>query len=416
MATFFEGRRGSGKSKYAVEFIQNRLKAGHSVATNLDIFLDKLIPDNPKAHYVRLPDFPRSIDLLCLGKAYPELDHDKPETYDEKKNGGVILDELLTSFNSRNWNDPDRLAVVNWIVQSRKDGWDLKLIGQSIDAVDKQIKETVIDELYSFRSSLNLFPGIFWKTFVKPWFDKLCPKFHIVKMYDGRRIDKNLRTGSGHFRRNDLHDCYKTSQQFKKDVQIVIDPNTKKAKEIDLRASYSVLHPHYFGVPSEYKKAQQEQGATVKPEVTKSTIKKDFPVLQLVMLCFAVVGYFFVSSWSDSKINLEKENIVKSETVNKDNQVTVSEYINVKTSDLGQIFINGLEFVTDGRFTYFFNDEEGNVIHPQNVGYKVLFKSECHAKLTRDNEVYNVYCNPKGFNWSDEPPVKEARYQEETTT
>ncbi len=406
MATFFEGRRGSGKSKYAVEHMQNRLKKGRTVASNLDLFLDKLCPDNPKAHYVRLPDFPRSIDLLCLGKAYPELDHDNPDTYDEKKNGTVVLDELLTSFNSRNWNDPDRLAVVNWIVQSRKDGWDLKLIGQSIDAVDKQIKETVIDELYSFRSSLNLFPGIIWKTFIKPWFDKICPKFHIVKMYDGRRIDKNLRTGSGHFRRNDLHDCYKTSQQFKKDVRIVVSDKQKKPIEIDLRAPYTVLHPHYFGLPEDTKTELKEQGAQQETNTApnkKPAVKKDLPVLQMVLLCFALLGYFFLSDWSNSKTNPETHIAMTDQSSPTTEKKPKSKFLNLTPDDLGKIFINCLDFITDGRFTYCFNDENGNIIKPQNVGYKVLFKSECHAKLIRESKEFDVYCNPKSFNWTNEP-------------
>ncbi|WP_440877631.1 zonular occludens toxin domain-containing protein, partial [Thalassotalea sp. PLHSN55] len=294
MAAFFEGSRGSGKSKYSVERMQNRLKSGRAVATNLDLFLDELWPENPKAHYTRLPDFPRSSDLLLLGKAYPELDYDDPTTYDDKKFGCVVLDELLTSFNSRNWNDPDRIEVVNWIVQSRKHGWDLCLIGQSIDAIDKQIKETVIDELYSFRSSLNLFPGLFWKMLIAPWFNKLVPKFHMCTKYDGRKKDKKQKIGGDHFRRNDLHKCYKTGQQFKKDVKIVVSDNGKKPKEIDLRATYTVLHPHYFGAPKqdEFKKVAGTK------EEPKKIVKQDSSIMLFGILLFAFCGYYFINNWS----------------------------------------------------------------------------------------------------------------------
>ena len=167
MAVFIEGYRGSGKSKYAVSKIQEAIRSGRQVATNLDLHLDKLVPELPKATYTRIPDFPRSSDLFGLGKAYPELDPDDNKTYNEKKFGIVCIDEMLTSFNSRNWNDPDRPEVINWSVQSRKFGWNPLYLGQDIDAVDKQIRETIISELWSCRSSLNLFPGMFYKFFIK---------------------------------------------------------------------------------------------------------------------------------------------------------------------------------------------------------------------------------------------------------
>jgi len=384
MAVFYEGRRGSGKSKFAIEQMQKRLLAGRSVATNLDLFLDKLCPDNPKAHYVRLPDFPRSCDLRLLGKAYDSLDHDNPESYDEQKNGLVVLDELLTSFNSRNWNDPDRIQVVNWIVQSRKDGWDLALIGQSIDAIDKQIKETVIDELYSFRSSANLFPGFFWKVCIKPWFDKLVPKFHICNQYDGRKIDKKNKNATVHFRRNDLHDCYKTSQQFKKDVKIVFDETKKKPIEIDMRASYSVLHPDYFKISS---KEENKQDLTTKSNnsVKKPTERKSIYPL-LVIFLSALCLFLFLKPIQASSNSTHKNN-TSSQFISKSKD-------QLAESDLGLIFINCSNISTTGEFDYCFNDASLNIIEPSRVGYQVIWVNECHAKLKRDSIIYDVYCNP----------------------
>jgi len=414
MAAFFEGSRGSGKSKYSVERMQNRLKSGRAVATNLDLFLDKLLPDNPKAHYVRLPDFPRSSDLLLLDNAYPELDHDDPKTYNDDKFGCVVLDELLTSFNSRTWNDPDRVEVVNWIVQSRKYGWDLCLIGQSIDGVDKQIKETVIDELYSFRSSQNMFGGVFWNLFFKPWWTKVVPKFHICTRYDGRKKDKNQKIGGDHFRRNDLHDCYKTGQQFKKDVRLIAPEKGNKMIEIDDRASYSVLHPHYFGVPKVEKASAESE--TVKPEIPEipEELKKRAKVIEaqtspyFLLALLVVFGglYYFINDWSAQQtIKKTTKPDIPLSTFDKGDFFTNSVDA-LRNSDLGQIFINCSQHRSDGVFDYCFNNENGDVVRPENAGYQVLYSSECHSKLIRGKIELDVYCNPVSYA-TNEPTQKE---------
>ncbi len=390
MATFFEGTRGSGKSKFAVERIQNRMKSGRAVATNLDLFLDHLWPENPKASYTRLPDFPRSKDLILLDKAYSELNPDDPKTYDDKKFGVVVLDELLTSFNSRSWNDPDRIEVVNWIVQSRKYGWDLCLIGQSIDGVDKQVRDTVISELYSFRSSLNMFPGMIWKMFVAPWFNKLVPKFHLCTQYDGRKKDKNTKTGVAHFRRNDLHACYKTGQQFKKDVRIVVNENAKKPIEIDDRATYTVLSPKYF---------DDAPDPTLEPVKDKPVDNPLAPIIQkqssltllFGVLIFFAAAYYFASDWSKSlKLNSTPTTVKKSIV-----DTTVSDSLDsLDASDVGRIFINCFSYSTSGSFDYCFNNTDGQVVKPEYLGYKVLSVNDCHAKLYRKKTELDVYCNP----------------------
>lgn len=391
MATFFEGTRGSGKSKFAIERIQNRMKSGRSVATNLDLFLEHLWPDNPKASYIRLPDFPRSKDLILLDKAYKELDSDDPTTYDDKKFGIVVLDELLTSFNSRSWNDPDRIEVVNWIVQSRKYGWDLCLIGQSIDGVDKQVRDTVISELYSFRSSLNMFPGIFWKIFVAPWFNRIVPKFHLCTQYDGRKKDKNTKTGVAHFRRNDLHACYKTGQQFKKDVRVVANQKGSKPIEIDDRATYTVLSPNYFSstIPTlDTKQPEADKEATT----ALPLIQKQSPMVLLLSVFFiAAIVYYFANDFSNSQATKPNTPIVeaaKPDTIVNDSLALLD------NSDVGRIFINCYQYSTNGKFSYCFNNADGQIVTPENVGYSVISVGDCHAKLLRNKKSFDVYCNP----------------------
>ncbi len=397
MATFLEGTRGSGKSKYAVQKIQRYLNENRRVCTNLDLFLEHLQPENNKSHYIRLPDFPRSIDLLSVGKAYDSLDHDDPDTYDENKNGLIVIDELLTSFNSRNWNDPDRLEVINWIVQSRKFGWDLYLIGQDFGSIDKQIQDTVIDEIIVCRSSEKLFPGFFFKVFLKPIVNKLFGKFHIAKIYDGKtKADSNL-NGTEHFTRNDLHICYKTGQKFTKAVRLEPSSNGRKMIEIDERAFYSAIGSHYFNERIEVKKE-----IVIKENISfykKPVFAYSFSLIFFLFSVFLITDNSSAAA-SSSPVVIKSSNVVKSFSFSDSKQ-------SLSDSDLGQIFINCLEYWQDGRFTYCFNNIDGRVIHPENVGYEVLYQGQCHAKLRRQKVLLDVFCDPKEFSWTDEPPVQD---------
>jgi len=400
MATFLEGTRGSGKSKYAVQKIQRYLNENRRVCTNLDLFLDKLQPDNNKSHYIRLPDFPRSIDLIGCGKAYDTLDHDNPDTYDENKNGLIVIDELLTSFNSRNWNDPDRLEVINWIVQSRKYGWDLYLIGQDFSSIDKQIQETVIDEIIACRSSEKLFPGMFFKIFLKPLVTKLFGKFHIAKIYDGKtKQDANL-NGTEHFTRIDLHPCYKTGQKFTKAVRLEPAANGRKMIEVDERAFFSVIGDHYFNVA---KKEIEVSEAREPKQIKQSFVKSKAFAFSFAALAFLSIIYLV----TDKSTSSAQVSPVAAQSNKKPVFNHVKSQKTLLTSDIGQIFINCLEYWQDGRFTYCFNDDRGRIIKPENIGYKVMYQGECHAKLKRQETILDVFCDPKGFNWTDEPVVQD---------
>jgi len=72
------GKLGCGKTKLAVMKAREALAAGRRVASNVDLFLDKLLPRHRRAAYVRLPDKPCADDLVAAG-------HGNPDSYDEDK-------------------------------------------------------------------------------------------------------------------------------------------------------------------------------------------------------------------------------------------------------------------------------------------------------------------------------------------
>lgn len=134
------GKLGNGKTLASVGRITDYLKQGRNIATNLDLYLEHY--ENPRhktGKIYRIPDKPTAKDLEAIGRGHDE------DTYNENKNGLLVLDECGTWFNSRSWNDKERRPVIDWFLHSRKLGWDVILIVQDISILDKQARDTLAE-------------------------------------------------------------------------------------------------------------------------------------------------------------------------------------------------------------------------------------------------------------------------------
>lgn len=137
MAVYFvTGSLGSGKSLISVSKIQDKLAKGCPVATNLELRLFNMPRVGKmarKTRVYRLPDKPSVQDLEIIGRGN--------QTYDESRNGLLVLDECGTWLNTRTWNDKSRQPVLDWFLHARKLGWDIIFLVQNISLVDKQARE-----------------------------------------------------------------------------------------------------------------------------------------------------------------------------------------------------------------------------------------------------------------------------------
>lgn len=401
MAIFIEGVRGSGKTKIAVREIQIYLKAGQRVATNLDIDIAKLCPDT-KSKIVRIPDQPRSLDLEALGKSYPELNPDDPSTYDEKKFGLIVIDELLTSFNSRNWNDPDRLAVVSWMVQSRKLGWRLMLLCQDVDAVDKQLRETLLQEIWHCRSGKNFFSspviGKLFGLFTAPLYKIIAPYgFHYCAQYTGKKKDKAHLAASEFYKLYELHPCYKTSQQFLPDNFI-----NRFGKLIDMRASFSVLPSNYFSKPQIVQPVTgQQQQLTQKPQ-TKSLLK-DWRVILLALMAFT---YFFMPSDSDvsqDKNQTQTSNVSPGQKPDESDQPQEQKKSDFETLVDGLVITCSVLYA-QGASEYCFENQDGT-FYPSDLGFTVNYVAPCAARVSFGDESKLIRCRPNYVHSETTPSI-----------
>lgn len=208
----FTGKKGTGKSKHAVLKARDRyLSKKRPVATNLDIDLEAMFGRHSRITYVRVPDKPCEFDLLAAG-------HGNPDSYDEDLNGALILDELGTWFNARTFNDKGRAGALDYLAHARKHGWDCYYIMQDVAQVDKQLRESFIEQTVRHtRFDKVRVPFVGW--FLSLLFgDKAgyLPRFHAAVARAGTSA-QDLVCDRLFFKGTDIEKCYDTRQVFRAD-------------------------------------------------------------------------------------------------------------------------------------------------------------------------------------------------------
>lgn len=205
-----EGKLGTGKTKFCVWRAQQALLEGRKVASNVDLHTHKLTP-RKRTTYIRLPDKPSSFDLHAMG-------HGNPDSYDEDRNGILILDELGTWLNSRNFQDKDRVGLIDWLIHARKLGWDVYLIVQDSGMIDRQVRDALIEyQCRCLRLDKVLIPfvGRILRHIHKRW--GYLPKLHTVAARVGGSGPGAIVAERWMYKGNDLHDAYDTRQVFTSD-------------------------------------------------------------------------------------------------------------------------------------------------------------------------------------------------------
>lgn len=220
-----EGKLGAGKSLISAGIMRDALVRGVPVGTNIDLNLCELVGIKSKlARVVRLPDKPSVEHLRALGKGNA--------SYDERRNGVIVLDELATWLNARTFADKRRQEVLDWLLHSRKLGWDLYLLCQNIEQVDKQLRTAIVEYRVTCRRLDRigipvLGPIVKLATFglVNP----RLPQIHMAVVRYGTEANAVV-ADRWMYRAKDLYKAYDTRQVF------VDDPE---------QAPFSYLPPFY---------------------------------------------------------------------------------------------------------------------------------------------------------------------------
>jgi hypothetical protein len=206
--TLLHGKRGQGKTLYAVDKMRQYLREGRMIATNIDLNLEHMVSVDNRMCPFRLPDHPELRDFEMLGDG-------NPDPTNEDKNGLLVLDECAGFLNSRSWNDKkdERLKVIAWLAQSRKHGWDLILIAQAVTMLDAQIREGLLERSGTAVNLRNMHIPVITGVGQALGLKLRFPKLHRINVRMGFHpkaplMERWVTTGK------DIYPCYDTLQRI----------------------------------------------------------------------------------------------------------------------------------------------------------------------------------------------------------
>ena len=220
------GKKGTGKSKNFVRIARDYyFKRGLRVATNLDLFLSPMFGKFSRQTYVRIPDKPSAFDLEAAG-------HGNADSYNEDKNGALGLDEMGTWLNTRTFADKERGGMLDFLAHGRKFGWNCFYIMQNVGQVDKQLRESFIEQTVRHirfdKMRIPFVGGILQALFGEK--AGYFPRFHVAVSRLGVN-PQDIVCDRSTFRGDDLNACYDTRQVFRPDYP---------------HGTYSVLSPWHL--------------------------------------------------------------------------------------------------------------------------------------------------------------------------
>ena len=368
------GKLGSGKTLCAVDRILKYLKEGRRVATNLDLKLEKMCKPFSKSPIVyRIPDVPTSDDFANIGLGYDG------QFQGDEKNGLVVLDECAKWLNSRDWSNKERKKLIDYFVHLRKKRWDMILIIQDIDALDKQFRDLYCEQIV-FCSRLDRYNIPFIGGLLKflNGGDRLpMPRVHIGAVY------YNIPTGLKHienwfYRCDDIMHAYDTEQAF---------------SEFDSPALHQLLTPWHL------KGRYINNGDYIKEKL--SAIKATH-VFLIGLLC----GGFALHAYQPTGENPDRGHflcskdwehlfgdctLTKSDVRKMVKRYKAEQSENSPSSPSGEpgegeaahplqgVYISGS--VQHGtQFEYVFSID-GEHVYPESLGYRIYDNNECSAYL-----------------------------------
>lgn len=293
-----QGVRGEGKSLCAVGKIKEYMQRGRPVATNLTLYLDKFLPADNDVISFRLPDHPRLEDLQLLPPAYD------PKYKGEDMNGLLVLDELGTWLNARNWNEKTRLGLLNWLFLSRKYHWDLILLAQDFEMIDAQVRTSLCDFLVQ-ASRLDRQKIPYFASILKMLgFSGNMPEIHRYHVFYGMSTNQQPQA-TWSYTGKDFYDGYDTNQIFKDGMEAL------NGTLIDMRATYSYIPANYLtrniyiqrlnNRIDELKKLTVLNPEIEAPPMAKKNLSKETSYLKIGLLCLALVvfvGWRLMSGFS----------------------------------------------------------------------------------------------------------------------
>lgn len=212
----FTGTPGSGKSYEAVKKVLDNLRMGRVVYTNIEGMDDPTCQETIKA-LSSMDDYEFSQRFYFLAP------HEIREFWKHCKRGSlIVIDEVHKYFNSRDWQSDSNKEFGNWASTHRHEGYDVVLLTQDMEKVDKAVR-SLVEWTYEFRK-INYFGAAVQ--------NKYKCESYAGEDVDGKPLSRSVRTYN-----KKIFLCYKS--YVSKDV-----------KELGIMRHVNVLrHPVFFIIP-----------------------------------------------------------------------------------------------------------------------------------------------------------------------
>lgn len=369
------GKLGSGKSLATVSKIAEYLGQGRMVATNLDLYLERLInPWAKKTRSFRLPDKPVLDDLAALPAPYEG-------EYDENKTGLVVLDECGSWFNARNYRDKDRLPVIDYLLHIRKRGWDVMFIVQDAKMIDSQVREGLGEHVvYCSRFDRLRIPGLSWFTKNCLGFELKPPKVHMGLVKYGTSFNSPI-AEKWVYRGNDLYNGYDTRQIF-------------GANDCGLHC----LLPPYYVYGSQVTRLQHEKRNIA--ITCAKLVNKISRCSKLFFLTGLLIGWVALASGNESDTKQVEKTEEEVTQANENEEQEVEE----KYNPLSGLYISGSVRI-DNTYEYIIYNKYGQSVSPIGMGLKITPISACRAYVVSMNHSFQIDCFPTE---EKEPETRDA--------
>lgn len=377
---FCTGKLGSGKTLVAVGMMQEAINQGRKVATNVDLWMENLVSwFNRSAVVYRLPDrlSAEAFEYIGTGNDFVEETPRGP-IFDESKNGLIVLDEGGLSMNSRDFREQGRQEFIRWCIHSRKRGWDVVIIVQHFEALDKQIRdlfgELVISCIRFDRMKIPFFGWLLQLVGLKG----TLPGVHMATCRYGTEA-KAPTLWRKSFRGRDLWFAYNTRQ--------VYDPQPDQGV-------FQYLPPYF--VKGRYHRRADHWRSLAKEFYETSLGYKVGPVS--VFFCALALGWFYGRSGGVEAGPLENvapdpvQQIVG--TIPLGDASPADPWAALVPEEAASPWASAYisTFVDTGqRKLYRFRDGEGRALD-RPAGASVIGVDPCHAVVKFDDEYYDVRC------------------------
>jgi len=375
------GKLGNGKTLISVARIRDALRAGRRVATNLDLSLSSMFSPFVRAlEVLRVPDKPTRSDLDAIGCGNP--------SYDESRNGLLVLDECGTWFNSRNWQDKTRGDVNAWFLHARKLGWDVLLIVQDLSLLDSQAREAIAEHVVYCRRIDNIavpFIGTLWKMATGSRLP--LPRVHTARVMYGTDSHAML-SDRWVYRGDDLFAAYDTRQAFLADyphgTHSVLSPWHQRGRfmvprDREFYMRMTKIYLRRFRVPMTFA-AGLVAGSAVLASMAFALLYRDARAQQQIDMRTAV-------RQAAVEVMLSAQPATAPQSASTGPAPVIGARI-LGSAQLGRQWIYDLELVTANGITRISSDDL------RASGYTMIPYGRCHVTLALGTEGFAARCSP----------------------